>query len=343
MKQVKLTSLLDVPRDGAVLQREWTTKGQHGKRGLLLEIAFFAGMVGPGLYMTSCFYRFHLGLLAGFLVVLIGYGLPHMLFLGRIWRFWRAALRPQSSWISRGFIFAGMFLAFGFLSVAHFVPQLEVVALEPDSPAFDWILVAGSVSAFLLAMYPGFLFSVLRAMPLWRSRILIPLFLVQALGGGLSLTLILTAIPGVSGPARGEVLPPTAVAIAVTTALIAALLYTKRNADDSSRASVERLLGGKYRVLFLLGACVCGIVLPFFLIALMVSGVDGVEYVNALVVAAALAQLSGVLLFKYCLLNASAYDGLYSDRLIEPVSRPGRGARGRVAPSDAEESAAAHA
>ncbi|MHC5054077.1 MAG: NrfD/PsrC family molybdoenzyme membrane anchor subunit [Planctomycetota bacterium] len=343
MRQVKLTSLLDVPQDGAVLQREWTTKGQHGKRGLLLEIAFFAGMVGPGLYMTSCFYGFHLGLLAGFLIVLIGYGLPHMLFLGRIWRFWRAALRPQSSWISRGFIFAGLFLAFGFLSVAHYVPQLEVVALKPDSWAFKWMLVAGSVSAFLLAMYPGFLFSVLRAMPLWRSRILIPLFLVQALGGGLSLTLILTAIPGVSGPARVEVLPPTAVAIAVTGVLIGVLLLTRRRADASSRAAVDRLLGGKYRALFLFGACVCGVLLPLLLTMLTMSGMAAAEYVNTLVVAAALAQLSGVLLFKYCLLNASAYDGLYSDRLIESVSRPGRGARGRVAPDDAAGSAAAHA
>ena len=336
MKQVKLTSLLDVPRDGAVLQREWTTKGQHGKRGLLLEIAFFAGMVGPGLYMTSCFYGFHPGLLAGFLIVLIGYGLPHMLFLGRIWRFWRAALRPQSSWISRGFIFAGLFLVFGSLSVAHFVPQLEVDALRPDSRAFGGILAAGFVSAFLLAMYPGFLFSVLRAMPLWRSPILIPLFLVQALGGGLSLTLILTTlVPGVPGPARDKVLLPAAGMIAVTAALIAMLLHTRRKAGASSRASVERLLGGKYRGLFLGGACSLGVMLPLVLIALMMLGVDGVEYVNALAVAAALAQLSGVLLFKYCLLNASAYDGLYSARLIESASRPGRGGSGNVVPDDA--------
>jgi formate-dependent nitrite reductase membrane component NrfD len=316
MRQVGLASLLDVPQDGAAYQREWTAKGQHGKRGALLEIAFFAGAIGPGLYMTSCFYRFHLGLLAGFLIVMIGYGLPHMLFLGRILRFWRAGLKPQSSWISRGVIFAGLFSAFGFLSVAHFVPQLEVGFLQPDSRAFDWILAAGFISAFLLAVYPGFLFSVLRAMPLWHSRVLIPLFLVQALAGGLSLTLILGLIPGVSGPAREKVLAPAAIAIVVTAALMAALLLARRRADVSSRESVMRLLDGKYRALFLLGACAFGVMLPLLLIVLMMSGVDALEHANALVVAAALAQLGGVMLFKYCLLNASAYDGLYGPRLI---------------------------
>lgn len=312
MKQVRLTSLLDVPRDDVTFQTEWTTKGSHGKRGALLEVAFFAGTVGPGLYMTSCFYRFHLGLLAGFLIVLVGYALPHMLFLGRIVRSWRAILRPQTSWISRGLVFASLFLLFGFLSVAHYIPLLDVGALRPDSPIFGTILLAGSISALLLATYPGFLFSALRAIPLWHSRILIPLFVVQALGGGLSLVLILVQIRGVSGPAVGRVLPPAAIMIAMTAALMAALLYTRRSGSASSRASVERLLGGKYRLLFLSGACFCGIIVPFLLIALMLSGVD----VAALAVVAAVFQLSGILLFKYCLLNAGAYDRLYSARLL---------------------------
>ena len=115
MKQVKMTSLLDLPRDDVVFQREWTAKGELGKRGMLLEVAFFAGTVGPGLYLASCRHLFHPGLLAGFLIVLFGYGLPHMLFLGRIERFWRGLLKPQSSWISRGYVFANLFLLFGFL------------------------------------------------------------------------------------------------------------------------------------------------------------------------------------------------------------------------------------
>ena len=47
MKQVRIDTLLEPPQDGAVYQREWTTKGQCREKGLLLELAFFAGMIGP--------------------------------------------------------------------------------------------------------------------------------------------------------------------------------------------------------------------------------------------------------------------------------------------------------
>lgn len=308
MRQVKMRSLLDVPRDDVAFQREWTTKG---KRGLFLELAFFAGAVGPGLYMTSCLYRFHLGLLVGFLIVLLGYAVPHGLFLGRIERSWRAAMRPQSSWISRGSIFAILLLLFGSLSAAHYIPMLDAGPLRPDSAAFGAILVAGSVSAFLLAMYPGFLFWVVRAIPSWHSVALIPLFVVQAFGGGLSLTLILIHIPGVAGPAVGSVLPLAAVAIAAAGALTAAHLHTRRKADGASRAAVERLLRGDCRALFLYGALLGGIVAPFLLIVIMHLGLES----GVLGVAAALLQLSGILLFKYCLLNAGAYSPLGASRL----------------------------
>jgi len=315
VKQVKMRSLLDLPHDDVAFQREWTTKGQ---RGLFLELAFFAGTVGPGLYMTSCLYRFHLGQLVGFLIVLLGYAGPHGLFLGRMERSWRAAMRPQSSWISRGFIFATLFLLFGGLSSAHYIPMLNVGPLRPDSAAFGAILVAGSVSAFLLALYPGFLFSIVRAIPSWHSVSLIPLFVVQAFGGGLSLTLILIQIPGVAGPVVGSVLPLASVAIAAAASLTAAHLHTRRKANGASRAAVERLLRGDYRALFLYGAVLGGIAAPLLLIALMLLGIES----GVLAVAAGLLQLSGVLLFKYCMLNVGAYSPLGASQLIGLATPP---------------------
>lgn len=320
MRQVKMRTLLDVPGDDVAFQREWTTKGQ---RGIFLEIAFLAGTVGPGLYMISSLYRFRLGLLVGFLIVLIGYAVPHGLFLGRMERSWRAALRPQSSWISRGFIFASLFLVFGCLSVAHYIPALDAGPLRPDSTAFGAILVAGAVSAFLLAVYPGFLFSVVRAIPSWHSVTLIPLFVAQAFGGGLSLTLILIQFPGVTGPAIASVLPLATVAVAAAGTLTVAHLHSRRKGDAASRAAVERLLRGAYRALFLYGALLGGIVAPFLLIVLAHLGIGRA----VLAVAAALLQVSGVLLFKYCLLNAGAYSPLGSGRLIGPDSQPSQRVR----------------
>ncbi|MEE8452974.1 MAG: hypothetical protein V3R99_13695, partial [Thermoguttaceae bacterium] len=88
MKEVKIDALLDSPRDGVVFQNEWAVGGGPGRKGLLLLIALFAGNIGPGVYMVSCCCRFYPGLVAGFLIVLFGYALTHLLFLGRMERFW---------------------------------------------------------------------------------------------------------------------------------------------------------------------------------------------------------------------------------------------------------------
>ena len=81
MKQVRIDSLLHMPQDGITLQKEWTGKSRHGKRSLLLLLALFAGNIGPGLYMISCLYRFYFGMLVAFFIVVVGYALPHLLFL----------------------------------------------------------------------------------------------------------------------------------------------------------------------------------------------------------------------------------------------------------------------
>ncbi|MHC4789602.1 MAG: NrfD/PsrC family molybdoenzyme membrane anchor subunit, partial [Planctomycetota bacterium] len=301
---------------GATLQREWTARGEHGRRGILLEIAFLAGAVGPGLYLTSALCRFHFGLPAAFLIVLIGYGLPHLLFLGRVGRFWRGILKPQASWISRGFVFAGLFLAFGFLTSAHYCPVIGIAPLAPGSPLFEWLVLAGGVSALLLAIYPGFLFSVLRAIPFWHSVALIPLFVFQAFGGGLALTFLLGQLPGVSAPSvRPLVLADLAI-LATTAVLIAAHVYSRGVAGPAGRISAQMLLHGKYRRLFLGGAVVCGLALPLALLAAAAVGLGGAAILSA----AAVFQLSGILLFKYCLLNAGAYSQLYTDGLLHAGS-----------------------
>jgi len=98
MKQVRIDSLLEPPRDGAAYQREWTTHGQCGEKGLLLELALFAGMVGPGLYVVSALSGFSLGMLVGLAVVVLGYGLPHAVFLATACR----TRCSSGAWNARG-------------------------------------------------------------------------------------------------------------------------------------------------------------------------------------------------------------------------------------------------
>ena len=304
MRQVRIDTLLEPPQDGASYQREWTTRGQCGERALLLELAFFAGTVGPGLFAVAAMCGFYAGMLTGLLIVVVGYGLGHMAFLGRMERSWRSILRPGRSWLSRGSLFAGAFMALAALAVA----------LHPNSPGYPVVVTATCVAAGLLAIYPGFLFSVLRAIPFWNSIVLIPLFLLQALGGGVAMVLLLDGL-GAGAPAIRTLLVAEPPILVATAALMLAHLFFRRRAGSTGQLATDKLLRGAYRGLFLLGAVLCGLALPLVLTSLALLG----EVRSVLVVPAALGQLSGIVLFKYCLLNAGLYSPLYDPRLARPA------------------------
>jgi len=302
MKPVRIDSLLQLPADGVTVQTEWTTHGTNPVRALLLEIAFFAGTVGPGLYMFSAAVKYNAGMLLGLLVVVFGYALPHAAYLGRMERSWRAILRPGASWISRGFIFANAFMIFAVLSVV----------LQPGSPAFEYIVVAASVSAFLLAMYPGFLFSVLKAIPFWHSFVLIPLFLIQAFGGGAAVTIIMLVLQGAKPEYIQQLAVIDSLFVAATAGLVGMQLMIGLKSGPTGRISVMILTTGSYRKLFIVGAVAVGLVAPLLLFAIV--GFLGAPVAGA--VLAGLMQLAGILLFKYCLLNAGAYRQLFTEDLI---------------------------
>jgi len=222
-------------------------------------------------------------------------------------------MRPGSSWISRGSIFAFAFTALGASSVAHFI-GLNTGPLHPDSAAYGVIVKASIVAAVLLAIYPGFLFSVVRAIPFWNSVFLIPLFLAQAAGGGLALALLLDYLPGVDFAAKPTALALEPVVLLVTAALIAAHLYFRCRAGQTARQSADMLLHGPYRRLFIDGVVRIGLAAPLLLTGLALAGVAP----TVLVFPAAVGQLAGILLFKYCLLNVGLYSPIYAPHLARP-------------------------
>jgi formate-dependent nitrite reductase membrane component NrfD len=313
MKPVRIDSLLQLPADGVTLQTEWTTHGSSPVRAMLLEIAFFAGTVGPGIYMVSAAWKYNLGMLLGLLVVVFGYALPHAAYLGRMERSWRAMLRPGASWISRGFIFANAFMVLGALSVAHYIPALSSEMLQPGSIAMKYIVIAAGVSAFLLATYPGFLFSVLKAIPFWHSLVLVPLFLVQAFGGGAAVTIIMFVVQGSASDAIRQLAMIDSLFVAIAAGLVGLQLMLAIKSGPTGRISVMILTRGPYRRLFMVGAVAIGLVAPLILFtAVAFLGISSVHAVLA-----ALMQLAGILLFKYCILNAGAYRQLFTEALID--------------------------
>jgi formate-dependent nitrite reductase membrane component NrfD len=317
MKKVNIDSLLETPRDSMINQREWTITKRLKANGFFLLFALFAGNVGPGLFMVSFVSKYYLGgyfefgFLASFIVVLFGYAVPHLLFLGRVGRFWRALLRPNRSWISRGFIFANMFLLFSFLAIVHQLPIIGNYLSFVNSDFYEIILIGGFVSAFLLAMYPGFIFFRVRAIPFWNSATLVPLFIVQSFGSGIALSLLLSHLhfSGVN-PGLEQLLPVEAFLIVLSAILIIFYLWGRNRSGKAARASVRQLIKGRIKKVFIYGAISCEIVIPLALVSLVFLGLDA-----QILILAELIQLSGIFFFKFCLLNAGAYNKLYSRRL----------------------------
>jgi formate-dependent nitrite reductase membrane component NrfD len=73
----------------------------------LIGTAFFCGGLGAGLFLISLASGQRLGMILGYLVVVLGKNGAHLLYLGRPARFWRADMRPDRSWIARGIWQAG--------------------------------------------------------------------------------------------------------------------------------------------------------------------------------------------------------------------------------------------
>ena len=324
MKQVKINSLLETPQDGFTYQREWNISRRGKANGLYLLIALFAGNVGPGIFMISFLSKFITGdyffegMLVGFFLVLFGYALPHLVFLGRMDRFWRAMVKPQSSWISRGFIFANVFILFSLYTVAHMLPFIGFDFVQPGSSFYNMAAILAFGSAFLLSAYPGFIFSKITAIPFWNSSALIPLFIIQSFGAGIALTLILVHMPGIADPGFESLLPLEALLITLSALILILFLVGRLNTGKAGKESVNQLLHGVLKKPFLYGAIACEIVIPLVFVVLALLGLD-----PFILVFAELIQLFGIFFFKYCLLSAGSYNKTFSPELLNLKVRPG--------------------
>ncbi|NQV31819.1 MAG: polysulfide reductase NrfD [Phycisphaeraceae bacterium] len=314
MKQIRVESLLASPQDRVTFQSEWS----KGSSGLLLLVALFAGNVGPGLYMISFLMNFPIGMLIGFLIVALGYGLPHLLFLGRKERFWRGLMKPGTSWISRGFIFANLFMGLAVLTLLLHLLMMTDFISEGMTGLYGSIGIASSVFAFLLAMYPGFLFSSVKAIPFWHSYFLVPLFMVQAFGSGIAMLLVIAHVPGVSIHNSEKLLLPEAVLLVASAMLILGHLFSTLNSGKAGKVSVARLVRGTYKKAFLWGALSCEIAIPLLVVALTFVGLN-----KSMLIPAEMIQLCGIFFFKYCFLNAGAYNEVCSEQVFESIYKKG--------------------
>ncbi len=269
-----------------VFQTEWVDG-----RGLLLVLAFYLGGLGGGLYLISLYLSYQPGIVAAFFIVAVGKGGSHLLYLGKPLRFWRAFLRPQRSWISRGLIAVAGFVVFVGLS------------LVPGIAGNSVIQTLAVISAVVLIAYTGFALGVVNAIPFWNTALMPPLFVAYSLLGGAGLTMGIMAASG-QLPANLETVEQMARwLMLIGAALVGTYLWICSHVNPAARHSVEVVTKGRTSLPFLLGVVVIGMVAPVVLVAIA----SVVRPPTLPLLLGIICELVGGFSLRYSILKAGAY------------------------------------
>lgn len=287
-----------------MFQQEWTGKGERGIRDFLLIPAIFFGAICPGLFISSVLTDYVPGYWVALALNLIGYGVAHLLFLGRMERFWRAVINLRTSWISRGFLFNAMFSLFGLLYALSEAADLPILS----GPAVNVLLKLMSIlSAVLFAAYPGFMISIVKAIPFWRSTLEPVLFFLQGVMGGMAIQVLLMSIIALPGAADNTLIKINTILVLIVLLLFMTALVIKALHGGAEKISVTFLTTGAFSPVFIGGTIIVGLVVPLFLlIAGLFLNLDFGTY-RSLYYIALLMELVGIYLGKYSILRAGAY------------------------------------
>jgi sulfite dehydrogenase (quinone) subunit SoeC len=266
----------------------------------LIGSAFFMGGVGASTFLLSLITNFRLGMIVGYLIVVVGKNSAHIKFLGRPERFWRAAMRPDRSWIARGIWATGFFALSGF------------ICLLPEATLAGWALPAfilsaaramAMLSAFVIMFYDGFVMNSSPGIAFWNSKLLPVLILMYASLGGTTLSLTLRELTGVEDAFRPLLAQQEQVFLVINFVLLAGYLMRMSRWAPASRETVQMLLRGSYARVFFGLVIAVGLVATF-LLSLAQHVVDA-RWLVALI---ALTELTG----DFALVMVLLKSGLFS-------------------------------
>ncbi len=292
-------------REGFVFQRDWTGKGERGLRDQMLMPAIFFGAISPGLYITALLTDFIPGLWVSIVLNIAGYGLAHIMYLGRMERFWRGLLNLRHSWISRGLLFN---IIFTISSTGYVVLRSMGTVADSDQymPVIKWI---SFISSLLFLAYPGFMLSFVKAIPFWHSAVEPLLFFIQGVLGGTAVQLLMGSLFRIDPSVSAGLLKINYLLVITVLLIILSALIIKSLHGEAERASVMYLLGiyrGDGR-LFLYGALISGLVIPLALLSLFIFYGGHTAVVTATLYTALILELTGIYFAKYGFIRAGAY------------------------------------
>lgn len=223
-----------------------------------MATAFFFGELGGGLFLVSLYFNFVPGMILGLISTGIGKPYFHITHMGVPFKSWRAILRPDRSWISRGL-----------LSIMTFIPMGTLVVLDTY---FDWsqggmlgslVQLLAIAAALVVITYQGFAMSHSSAFALWNTGLMPISSMIYALTVGTFVAL------AVGWEALGEnTVQVASLAMILLVALfgvIMSLMHASYHGTKGGRQSVELLTKTLFAKLFLPLVLGAGIIVPLLL------------------------------------------------------------------------------
>jgi formate-dependent nitrite reductase membrane component NrfD len=277
-------------------QEEWI----EGK-GILLWLAFFFSEIGAGIYIVSIFLNFKPGWLFGWLVSLVLGGFIHLAFLGKPLRTWRIFLRPASSEISRGMWVVLLFAAIGFFQVLPVV--VSGLPWSGDSSALKVIM---GILCILLITHGFSTMSVVRALPLWNSSMMLPLSLISGIWVGSQATELMLLLGG-HDISVAEIWARWSLLSYMGALLI--FLWGCLHSSETTRISIKGILTGVFSAYFYVGVVAVGIIIPL-IITVFIWGNEAASVSGGLLSLRFICGMIGDLVMRYNIMKGALYSPL---------------------------------
>lgn len=270
-----------------------------------MAAAFFCCEMGAGLFMLSQYFGFTLGMWVGLLFAGVGKPYFHLAHMGVPSKAWRAMLRPDRSWISRGLIGIMLFVGAGFV----YLLQLEYALLTNlfGASLGGMLTEAARIVAFaagvVVMAYQGFAMAHSSSFALWNTGLMPISSLAYSVTAGLVVLLALgwDGFLAQQPQLQQWLVNFTLIMLLVDLCIIMSLLHGAYHGTTGGRQSVTLLLQGNYSKAFIGLVIVVGLLLPALLLWLV-----GANY--ATVVLSAVAVLAGFFAYRVLVFKAALYE-----------------------------------
>ncbi|MFH1745763.1 MAG: NrfD/PsrC family molybdoenzyme membrane anchor subunit [Planctomycetota bacterium] len=294
-------------------------KPQSKWHWLIAAYLFLAGL-GAGAYITGAVASFlgeewqaiaKIGVCLGFPCVAVGC-LFLLADLGKPINFWRAAMRPNTSWIARGTIIITIFMILGFIHIVFWVWPSN--ALAEATGARNLISVLGIVFATCTAIYTGILLGAARPIAFWSTAMVPLLFLVSALSTGIMAVVLIGSLSSAAHVhVHVHTLAKLDIVLIIFEMFILGFYLHGTHRVPESRASAVLVLIGSAAPLFWFGVALLGLVAPLVLDLLATYTLEGAG-ATALAVLASICGIIGGLCLREVVLAGGIHAPLKANR-----------------------------